>query len=910
MKLQLLPTQRLRSIIRLGRRLGLSTLLWLSLPGAMVKAQVVPDGSLESAVQQIQELMKIEGGQRAGNNLFHSFEEFSVPAGMEAVFENATDIENIFTRVTGDSVSAIDGILSAQGGANLFLMNPNGIVFGTDASINIGGSFIATTADSIQFDNGEEFAASDAENDALINVRFPVAFGFNKLSEGSITVNGVGNEITSASPVSPTTVESSQQGLEVESGNTLGLVGSSVTVDGGTLTAESGNIEVGSVKKGVVGIQPTQSGFTFDYGNVNNYQNIDITNQAVLGSSGKEAGAISLTGSNIAFSNGSLALLQNNETSVSGDINITASESLALNGISSDGQMSSGIRTQSVSTSKGGDIAISTPSLSLLEGARIATDTYNDAPGGNIVINSNNFTQLSNSGSPRSFGISTFTFGSGSAGNITLSTEQLGIEDGGSVASGTFGTGNAGIVDINANSVKIVGAANRGESGAEPSQINSATVGEGNAGTIKVDTATLEIIDGGRIFASSFGNGDAGNIFVSATSSINISGQDETQTQQSLIGSNVRVSSTAFQDAVGITTLPSGEGGNVSINTPNLNINQGGSISVENQGTGAGGNIELNADNLQINSDSEITATAEGKAGGGNVTINATNITAKKQSAISANAEGGDGGNITIGTDTLLGIDNSDITANAVEGDGGNITITADAIVGFAERAELTPLSDITASSDFGTAGVITINSPDSSADEELEIAARQVESENLAKDFAQSCSQGRGKFTYSGLGIPQNPDRYFDNTGEYSAEEVSEVQPKYPPIGFPQTEQQKKDMQRFRQNRQQRQSEEQPTTRAQNARGTASKQKRQVRGEIVIAEIDSNTGRGYPIIYSETNTIPPRLNAWRKPGAPREEANAIQINPNGEHYMVRIAQIEHPSDQVCTATDNSATDN
>ena len=72
-----------------------------------------------------------------------------------------------------------------------------------------------------------------------------------------------------------------------------------------------------------------------------------------------------------------------------------------------------------------------------------------------------------------------------------------------------------------------------------------------------------------------------------------------------------------------------------------------------------------------------------------------------------ANAEGGDGGNITIGTDTLLGIDNSDITANAVEGDGGNITITADAIVGFAERAELTPLSDITASSDFGAAEAV-----------------------------------------------------------------------------------------------------------------------------------------------------------------------------------------------------------
>ena len=147
--------------------------------------------------------MKINGGERAGNNLFHSFEEFSVPAGMEAVFENATDIENIFTRVTGDSLSAIDGIISAQGGANLYLMNPNGIVFGTDASINVGGSFIATTADSIQFDNGEEFAATEAENDALINVKFPVALGFNQDPGCSITVNGTGNKVTNDSSFSP-----------------------------------------------------------------------------------------------------------------------------------------------------------------------------------------------------------------------------------------------------------------------------------------------------------------------------------------------------------------------------------------------------------------------------------------------------------------------------------------------------------------------------------------------------------------------------------------------------------------------------------------------------------------------------------------------------------------------------------
>ena len=192
--------------------------------------------------------------------------------------------------------------------------------------------------------------------------------------------------------------------------------------------------------------------------------------------------------------------------------------------------------------------------------------------------------------------------------------------------------------------------------------------------------------------------------------------------------------------------------------------------------------------------------------------------------------------------------------------------------------------------------GTITIDSPESSSDEELEVAAREVESSNLAKDFVESCSQGRGKFTYTAMGIPQNPDRYFDDSGEYGAEEVSDVTPNYPPIGFPQSEQQKRDIERLRQSR----------LRQEQGKQLNSKE---VTGQMVVTDISPKTGKGYPIIYSETNTVPPKLNAWRKPGAPREEANAIQMNPNGEQYMVRIAEIEHPENQVCTTTSNSAND-
>ena len=113
-----------QQLVRVGKRLCLSTILFFGIPTALVEAQVTPDESLSTNVeQQGENQLNINGGEREGNNLFHSFEEFSVPEGIEAVFENASDIENIFTRITGETASSINGILRTQGGANFFLIS-------------------------------------------------------------------------------------------------------------------------------------------------------------------------------------------------------------------------------------------------------------------------------------------------------------------------------------------------------------------------------------------------------------------------------------------------------------------------------------------------------------------------------------------------------------------------------------------------------------------------------------------------------------------------------------------------------------------------------------------------------------------------------------------------------------------
>ena len=678
-----------------------------------VQAQVTADETVGTEVKKSDRVSEIVGGTTQGENLFHSFQEFSLQTGETAFFNNSTDITNIVGRVTSSVSSNIDGLIKANGSSNLILINPNGINFGANARLSIGGSFLGSTADSVLFADGNTFSAKDVSESPLLTVSAPVGLQLGQ-NAAAIEVEGQGHNLSLDAPVTKPFNRNNVSGLKMQTGKTLGLVGGNINLKGGVIASERGRIELGSVGVGVVDLNFGAENLSLGYENVAAFENITLAQQSLVDVSGSSSGEVQIQGQEITIADGSVVLLQNLGNETSGSLSIEASKSLALAGISADGVAGSGLYTEALRTGSGGNIAIATPSLAVAEGASIIAFSSGAAQSGDIkigaeAINVAGYAEIN----PNKFStISAQAAGTGNAGKIEVETKDLTILAGGNIASVTGGAGTGSGGNITVNAIESINLTGVNPIALAPSQVTAGSGGAGKAGNVALKTKNLTVKDGGRVDASATATGDAGNLNINASESLVVTGEVANSLNPSLIVASANILDPQLRQLFGLPNSPSGNSGNVTLETPQLRIMDGAEVTVRNDGTGNAGNIQINADSIEINNRGGITAAVKSGSGGEvNLEVSdSLNLTSGGR-IISDNSGTGDGGKITVAAKTLNISDRAFLTTTTFgSGKGGDISLEiADSIningTGFGEFQDTFQTAALDGSLSPGTRG-------------------------------------------------------------------------------------------------------------------------------------------------------------------------------------------------------------
>ncbi|BAZ08269.1 filamentous hemagglutinin-like protein [Calothrix sp. NIES-4071] len=672
-----------------------------------VMAQVTSDGTTNTVVNQSGNDFTVLNGVDKGNNLFHSFSNFSIPTNGSATFDlvSTPNITTIFSRVTGGNVSSIDGLIRTVNNSSpvsLFLMNPSGIIFGQNASLNIGGSFVGTTANSIKFADGTEFSATNITAQPLLTVSVPIGLQMGQ---------------------NPGTITHQATNFAVQPRLRLSLIGGDVSVEGGRLIAPSGRIEVGSV--GANGTVNLGAGGVVSYPASQPMQNIQFSKAAVITTSGAPGGSIQVQGRQVLMREASSIVSNNNSgENNGGGIYINATELLELTGTTStedaatnitarvragtgqgsqidivtpqlkisdgaqivsrteaagnagnitiqsndieaigesspEGNFPSGIisRTEATATGRGGDVTITAQKVQLLNGAEFRASSRGNGNAGNFTVKARELTTNSVGITLNYTGISTSSRGgSGQGGDILLEVDTLKILGGSAIRTGTGGSGRAGNMTIRAKAVTLQGEDADEYTAQLFTQAESATT-TGNAGNIQIDTEKLSVLDGAKIYTNTSGSGNAGNLLINAR-------------EVEILGTNkaLRLPSTIQTAALDTST---GQGGQLTINAERLRVAQGGQVTSTTIGSGNAGNIALNGQSIDVTGISLGGYLVSG--------IYATNTGSSAQNKLGQEFKSnGNGGVITIRTDKLRVSDGASVrSSTSSAGSAGNINVIA-----------------------------------------------------------------------------------------------------------------------------------------------------------------------------------------------------------------------------------------
>jgi filamentous hemagglutinin family protein len=823
-------------------------------------AQVTPTpgtGSLNTQVNHAGNVYEITHGTQAGSNLFHSFGEFSVDAVETAQFQTTNliadaTVGNILGRVTGMNTSNIFGTIDSATyypNANLFLMNPNGFLFGSNATVNVGGMATFTTAEYMRLTGDGRFNANLNTTPVDLLTAAPVAsFGFIGANPHAIDFKGgqltvaegtgvtlVGGDISLLPDLSDAPSGITAPGRHIrltsvaagpgevaadtavpEPGTALG----NITLDQGTILSTEGDPLFGDGNGGSVSIRGGQfvatgaqiltgpaMGSVGQGGAVTiaTTDSLSFTSSFIDTSSffaGGNAGAITVSGSQVNLQDTFLVARAESDSTTTGsggDVALTGTAGVSLTG--------SRIQTDTFfSNGNGGAVTLTAPIVSLKESSGITTGVFGDgatpitASGGAVTLSGTTSISLQRSTIST---VASETQGNSGAVTITAPLVMIvGIPDTPSIDtsinnfSGDPNAGHGGDIEITGTNLTLTDFARLQSFADAPETFSrggniritgsnhilldngtfllTTSTSQGSAGHIGLVGQHVTIRGGSELRSETFGPGSGGTIRITGGENIAIESASQISTTSAFavdnqgpagtIEFNTQQLTVTGGSQVSSSTAHNGAGGSITVNATDQVIMTGSaSITTSSTGSGNAGNIQINAGQNFAAINSTVTTQANQASGGTiKITTNPSGTVQLTNSTISASVLDGTGGGGSVDIDPqYVLMQNSQILAQAVQGPGGNITITITNGGLFLPDAN----SVISASSQFGVNGTVTIQSPNAPASGQIQpLGKTPLQATSLLNQHCAALADGQfSSFTVAGRdSLPTEPGSWF----------------------------------------------------------------------------------------------------------------------------------------------------
>ncbi|MDM8564593.1 filamentous hemagglutinin N-terminal domain-containing protein [Candidatus Halobeggiatoa sp. HSG11] len=533
--------------------------------GMYASAEVTLDGSLgnNNVLSGPNYLIRADFGQQHGNNLFHSFRYFNLNKHESAIFSGPNNIQNIISRVTGGNSSNIDGMIRSKiPNADMYFLNPNGIVFGPNAQLDVKGSFHASTAHYLSLGEQGQFNAINPDN-TILTIAPVEAFGFFDSQVAPISIQGYGEVDQSW--------ENKTTGLMVQEGKALSLIGGNIEIKNGTFfksDSEFHNLPVLFAPYGQINLVSVDSqgevkldkNFV-DVSLFDQLANIYIKEKSLLRTSGDGGGNVFIRSEKFIIDNSTIE--SKTLGNKNGGIVDIYSNNLTLDKpVINGGTISNGKSTNIYLQAK--------ESINIIGGNRgkLEGNSYIYSRSGNSK-NDVNLTNLGDSGKillkaknillKDKLQISNRNYG-GNGDDIIINGEQFFLQNGVIIDAYTYGNNGGDIKIYVDNKIEI-----------ENSKIIiSSNTSKGNSGNILLETKDLLLTSGAKLSNSSKVSGNAGNIKITARGKITMIGTEKYGWRTTIISA----SNPKNKNFTG------GKGGNISIETGQLLIKDGASIAV------------------------------------------------------------------------------------------------------------------------------------------------------------------------------------------------------------------------------------------------------------------------------------------------------------------------------------------